>query len=145
MKQIFKRVFTLMMAVLTIGSTAIPASAYEATPYASAYITSYTSGVASSGTTIYVDFTITANGTQEQVGVFSITTHQLQSDGTWEIVDTEYNSSSNNFVVYNTNFHAGTYTYQGTAGNTYRFAISVFAGGESGSDARTFYTQNITI
>lgn len=145
MKQKLKRLFTVVMALIAFGSFAIPVSAYDIATYASAYISSYSSGVVSRGTTIYVDYTITANGTQEQVGVYYIAAHQLQDDGTWKLQETTYHSDSNNFVALDTNFHAGTFEYEGEAGNTYRFAIQVFAGGEDGSDARSFYTQNITI
>ncbi len=136
MTQKCKRFLALILAVLALNGTAISASASDVATIASLYLNSYSVGVVAVGDDIHVDFTVSAVGTQDEVGVYMIAVRQQQDDGSWLLIDTFYGSDYTNMIAYNTYFHAGTFVYEAEPDHSYYFILTVFAGGEDGSDAK---------
>lgn len=147
-----KRLFALILTLATICSCTTVAQAaefttiegYDITTYGSAYLGSYSVATVAYGSTIYVDYTVIATGTQDEVGVYVIAIQEQQSSGSWQTIHLAYGAANDGMIAYNKAYNAGTYVYSAEAGNTYRAMITVFAGGEDGSDSRTITSNTVT-
>lgn len=136
MTQKMKHFLSLIVAVFTMSITIIPVSATDITTYASAYLTSYSVGVSAVGDDIHIDYTVTATGIHDEVGVYQISVFQQQTSGSWSLIDVIYGTSTNGMIAYNTAVHAGTCVYEAEPDNSYYFVVKVFAGGDYGSDGK---------
>lgn len=140
-----KKLLALFLIIATLSCCCIPAAASDdVMPIGSDYLTSYGATLSTSGSKIYVDYTVVATGTQDEVGVFQIAMQQQQTDGTWKTVSNIYGADNSGMIAYNAAYNFGTYTYYGSSGYSYRAIVTVFAGGDYGSDAKIFYTNTVT-
>lgn len=86
---------------------------------------------------IDITYDVQASKIADKVGVSSIKVYK--SDGSY--VTTITGTTRNGLVDTDTNRHRSTYTYQGTSGVSYYFALTVFATIGSDSDSRTVTTD----
>lgn len=130
MKNALRFVVVAALIVAMIIPMSVPAFAR-----ASDYLMSYGGSVYKSGSTVYVNFSVTGNGTMDDIGALSIMVYK--ADGTW--VKTFLHESTSGMMAHNTYFHAGTVSFTGNANTTYKAYVGVYAGKNGGSDSRYFW------
>lgn len=129
-----------VMLVLALSISLFSATAY-ASVNSSAYI-SMTSASATEGNSagkINVNYSITGMGMMDTIGVLCIDVYK--SNGT--LYKTVFGTTSNGLLLNNDFVHAGTYTVNCVAGNTYYCEVTLIAAKNGGGDTRTIQTQTV--
>lgn len=134
----------LMLSIMMAVPAAAASSDGDVSAQASDYIDSYTAWAsAGSNGQVYIYYNIEATGYVARVGAKLIVVQVLDA-GVWKDVKTITGTLSNGMLVSNAAAHAGNIVYQGTAGNSYRAVVTVYAGPVSGGDSRIITTNSVT-
>lgn len=149
MKKYVTRIATLILIFglsigMTVSAHAADSSGGDVSPQASNYISSYSAWAnAGSGGAVYIYYDVDATGYVARVGAKLIVVQTLDA-GVWKDVKTITGTVSNGMLVSNASSHLGGIVYQGTAGNSYRAVVTVYAGPISGGDSRIVTTNSVT-
>lgn len=127
MKNALRFVVVAALIVAMIIPMSVPAFAR-----ASDYLMSYGGSVYKSGSTVYVSFSVTGNGTMDDIGALSIMVYK--EDGTW--VKTFLHNTTPGMLAHNTGFHAYTVSFTGDANTTYKANVGIYAGKGGTGDNR---------
>ena len=128
-----------MTLILPVGAHAAVVDTVQ--PYASDYLDSYNSYIyPAGGGKIQVYFTVTGTRTQEALGALTIQVYESTDNSNWTLVRAYSHRNNSNMMGYNKVFHAGNVDYQGVAGRYYRAYVTIWGGGLTVGDSRSFYT-----
>ena len=134
-----KRLFSLILALITIGSLSHSALAAELTPYSSPSI-DYATATASTGSKsgeIKFGYDVSAVNTASTIGVSSIKVYKSDSS----YVTTISGSTRNGLLSSNTDRKRSSYTYTGTSGTSYYAEITFTATVNGVKDSLTVTTN----
>lgn len=149
MKKPITRVAMLICVLILSVMLMVPVSAADSSEgdisaQASDYIDAYTAWAsAGSSGKVYIYYDIDATGYVARVGAKLIVVQVLDA-GVWTNVKTITGTISNGMLASNVTSHTGNIVYQGTAGNSYRAVVTVYAGPTSGGDSRIVTTNSVT-
>lgn len=137
-----KRIAVTLLLVILLIICAIPTSASTFSQIrASKYLNSYFA-MLDQGTTagnLSLSFSVVATGKMNLVGISRINVYK--ANGTF--VETITGTVANGLLGASDMHHSGNYTYHGTPGTSYYFAVTVYAGDSTGSDSRTVTTNTV--
>lgn len=126
--------FALLVTVL-----ALPVSAaigdYGIIPFANNHVTSCTASLSTSGGRINIRMTVVGNGTQDKLGVSSVSVSE-KVNGKWVLKESfTGDEDHDDFFGYNISRYTGSTYYDGVAGREYQIKIIGVGqkGGSSGS------------
>lgn len=134
-----KRLFSLILALMTITSLSGPASAVELAPYSNSSI-DYATATASTGSNsgeIKIIFDVSATGTASTIGISTIRVYA--SNG--YLVRTLSGSTQNGLLKSNAHRYNSTYIYSGASGTSYYAEITFTATVNGVKDSLTVTTN----
>lgn len=137
-----KRFASLLLAMILLCTGMVfVAQAEEATPYASAYFTSYGTNLSRvGGGRIRISFSATGTRVCTRIGVASYMVQKLGSDGSWDDVTgmlsgaTATNTTSYSFAKY----------FNGVSGETYRVKVTFICTLNGDSETKNYTSGRIT-
>ena len=139
-----KTLVRIVTAVLAMTFCLVVANATEMHTEASEYLSSYGAVVGTSGSgKIDISYTVSSYASMTQIGASKIVV-QEKVGSSWSSVKYYYSSTTSGLLDTDSAFYTNTITYQGTAGKTYRAAVTFYAGNSTGHDTRDFITNSVT-
>lgn len=144
MRKFSRRLCAFILTLITIFSLTIPTmaatSSSDVSPQASAYISSVWASCSRSGSSITVDFSITATNTMSSLGATLITVKN--SSGT--TVKSFSYSTTDGMMGYNRIYYRSSVTWSGASSSEKYYAIVAFkASNSSGSDTTMYTTSKV--
>ena len=132
---------TLAVILLTPGhaQAAVPETA---TPFASAYLASYTAYICAMGNgELQIWYEVLGTGTQEYIGVLSIHLYESTDNENWYWVETFLHEDYDSMLVQNTFFNMDYVPYyEGVPGRYYKAYVGIWGGPDPGGDSRYIWT-----
>lgn len=134
-------VCVLVISLLVpIGARA--ATPETATPYASAYLASYTAYICPMGDgELQIWYRVTGTGTWADLGVLSIFLYESTDSVNWYWVKTFRHTEYDNMLASNEWQHMSHVDYEGIPGYYYKAYVCIWAGPEDGGDSRYIWTD----
>jgi len=133
-----KTIRLIAVALIIVFMTSITFTVASAR--SSTYIERYGSGIsAGSNGKITVSFSIAGSSKMDEIGSTKITIYE---NGT--LVKTYLNSTTTGMMASGKVSHAGTVTYSGVKGKSYRAIVTFKCGKDGGYDSRLFETTSVT-
>lgn len=152
MKPVFMKFLALVLAVSALfcspslaASAPVTEAAGGIAPRASYYLSSYAASCTSSGSTLSVNFNVTATGRMSYVGALGIYVYESSNGSSFDCIRTFYPSGNSQMLKTNSQFHAASVTYDGTNGYYYYAVVSFYAENANGSDTKSYTTSTIRL
>lgn len=141
-REIIIRLIATILVLTLIFPASVQAAVVETVqPCASDYLNSYNAYIYPAGSgKIQVYFTVTGTDTQEALGALMIQLYESTDNSNWTLVRAYSHRNYSSMMGYDTFFHAGHVDYQGVAGRYYRAHVTIWGGGLTVGDSRSFYT-----
>ena len=141
-----REIIIRLIAMILVLTLMLPASVRAAVvdtvqPCASDYLGSYNAYIyPAGGGKIQVYFTVTGTGTIEALGALMIQVYESTNNSNWTLVRAYSHKNYPSMMGYNKVYHSGHMDYQGVAGRYYRAYVTIWGGGLTVGDSRSFYT-----
>lgn len=141
MKKLIRYLALVMVLVIGISGSVNAFFENETTPYSNAYIKSVVASVTSSGTTVYVSFTVYGTGVMTSIGASCVRLYT--SDGS--LVKTFWSSSNSSMLGTDRGSYTGSVSYDGTKGTTYYAVVTAYAKNSTGNGTAKYTTGTVTL
>lgn len=137
----FKKIISLILVITILAAIPVYAAAAEAR--ASAYFSSYSAYISTSGSgKIDVNFNVVGTGTMTKIG--SSVVQIFKADGT-RVASCSFALNAYSYIMgYNTFSHSASVPYAGVSGQRYYAIVTFFAKDSKGSDTLNYTTSTVT-
>ena len=141
--RVFIKVIAAILAIILLTPMHAHAAVPEtATPFASAYLASYTAYICAMGNgELQIWYEVLGTRTQEYLGVLSIRLYESTDNENWYRVDTFLHEDYDTMLAQNTSFHMDCVTYyEGVPGRYYKAYVGIWGGPDDCGDSRYIWT-----
>lgn len=141
-----KHYFVRFVACILAISLFAPIGAHAATgeaisPYASAYLASYTAYICAMGDgDLEIWFEVLGTGTWADIGVLTISLYESTDNSTFNWVKAYRFTNYPQMLVHDDYFCMDYVSYEGVPGRYYKAYVQIWAGPEDGGDTRYIWT-----
>lgn len=141
-----KRYFIRLVACILVISLFVPISTHAATgetisPYASAYLASYTAYICAMGDgDLEIWFEVLGTGTWADIGVLTVYLYESTDNSNFYWVKTFVFTDYPNMLWHDNNICIDHVDYEGVPGRYYKAYVQIWAGPEDGGDTRYIWT-----
>lgn len=143
MHKLSNRMIAILLVVVVICSMIVPVSAANrndtVSPQASSYISNVWASASRSGSTITVDFDITATGKMTSLGATTVSIRD--SSGT--LVKTFSHTTTSSMMGSNRTYYSSSVKYTGASASTKYYAIVYYKASDSNGYDTTSYTTTM--
>ena len=128
----------LLLAIkLITPCTAFAAVEENAQPYASKYLTAYSTYVYVTGTgQVQVWYEVMGTGTMDEIGTLSIKLYESTDNVNWTRVKTFSHENYSSMLAYDDFYHTSYVSYQGSTAKYYKAYVCIWAGKNGSGDTR---------
>lgn len=134
---LFNTITLILILTLLFPSTVMATTAEQVQPYASNYLTAYTTYICDAGNgEIQIWYEVLGKGIMDEIGTLSIMLYEVNSDGSLTWVKTFLHEDYNSMLETNDNYIYSHVSYQGSSSKTYKAYVCIWAGKNGSGDTR---------
>lgn len=133
---LFNTVVLILILSLLLPCSAMAASSEEIQPYASNYLTAYTTYICNVDGDIQIWYEVLGKSVMDEIGVLSIELYEVKSDGSLKWLDTFQHEDYDSMLIKNNNYIYSHVSYQGSSSKTYKAYVCIWAGKDGSGDTR---------